>query len=54
MSDFVVWVQYVGPVLSGVFVMFKYFVNDIKEDISEVKKTAMRAHSRIDSHLENH
>jgi len=45
-------------VWGGVFAIMKFLINglkaDIKEDIIDCKKTATRAHSRIDKHLENH
>jgi len=44
----------VVPVLAGVFTIVKYLVNDIKSDIRDCKKTAARAHNRLDIHIENH
>ncbi len=48
----------VFSILAGVFGIVKYFTNslkvELKEDIKDCKKTAGRAHSRLDIHLENH
>ncbi len=48
------WVQTTASVLVGVFALMKYFVSQIKEDIKEVRGLTVRAHKRIDSHLQAH
>jgi len=54
MGDSLQVLQTVGPVLIGVWGIIKWFANDIKQDIREVRNTAKDAHKRIDNHLEAH
>jgi len=54
MGEQLEWLQTVGPVLVGVWGIIKWFANDIKQDIKEVRDTANGAHKRIDNHLQAH
>jgi len=40
--------------VGAVWAVFRVMVAAIKEDITEVKKTAGQAHQRLDRHLESH